>query len=75
MRHWQGRLNSEAPVLLHMTDQRDCPCQDFQRCRNVRKHMRAVRCWMAAIATRAELDTCAKSLGLRSVLGVDGRRP
>ena len=25
--------------LLHMTDQRDCSCQDRQRSRNVCKHM------------------------------------
>ena len=34
--------------LLHMTDQRDCSCQDRQRSRSVCKHMRAVRLWMAA---------------------------
>src|SRR3954452_21788574 len=39
--------------LLHMTDQRDCSCQDRQRSRNVCKHMRAVRFWMAAFATGA----------------------
>src|ERR671914_1124326 len=39
--------------LLHMTDQRDCSCQDRQRSRNVCKHMRAVRFWMAPFATRA----------------------
>lgn len=39
--------------LLHMTDQRDCSCQDRQRSRNVCKHMRAVRLWMAAFATGA----------------------
>ena len=37
--------------LFHMTDQRDCSCQDRQRSRNVCKHMRAVRLWMAAFAT------------------------
>ena len=36
-----------------MTDQRDCSCQDRQRSRNVCKHMRAVRLWMAAFATGA----------------------
>ena len=36
-----------------MTDQRDCSCQDRQRSRNVCKHMRAVRFWMAAFATGA----------------------
>ncbi|MCC7366821.1 MAG: hypothetical protein IT306_00260 [Chloroflexi bacterium] len=41
------------PGLLHMTDQRDCSCQDRQRSRNVCKHMRAVRLWMAAFATGA----------------------
>src|SRR3954447_1188621 len=39
--------------LLHMTDQRDCSCQDRQRSRNLCKHMRAVRFWMAAFATGA----------------------
>src|SRR6185436_15410601 len=39
--------------LLHMTDQRDCSCQDRQRSGNVCKHMRAVRLWMAAFATGA----------------------
>src|SRR5215203_5387382 len=39
--------------LFHMTDQRDCSCQDRQRARNVCKHMRAVRFWMAAFATGA----------------------
>ena len=39
--------------LLHMTDQRDCSCQDRQRSRNVCKHIRAVRLWMAAFATGA----------------------
>src|SRR5437764_685984 len=43
---------SEAD-LLHMTDQRDCSCQDRQRSRNICKHMRAVRLWMAAFATGA----------------------
>src|SRR5215212_11422195 len=39
--------------LLHMADQNDCSCQDRQRSRNVCKHMRAVRFWMAAFATGA----------------------
>jgi hypothetical protein len=39
--------------LLHMTDQRECSCPDFQRARNVCKHVRAVRLWMAAFATGA----------------------
>ena len=39
--------------LLHMTDQREGSCQDRQRSRNVCKHMRAVRFWMAAFATGA----------------------
>jgi hypothetical protein len=41
------------PGLLHMTDQRDCSCPDRQRSRNVCKHTRAVRFWMAAFATGA----------------------
>src|SRR4051812_33690174 len=39
--------------LWHMADQRDCSCQDRQRSRNICKHMRAVRFWMAAFATGA----------------------
>ena len=39
--------------LFHMADQRDCSCADRQRSRNVCKHMRAVRFWMAAFATGA----------------------
>jgi hypothetical protein len=39
--------------LLHMTDTRECSCPDRQRERNVCKHMRAVRLWMAAFATGA----------------------
>jgi hypothetical protein len=39
--------------LFHMTDQRQCSCQDRQRSRNVCKHMRAVRLWRAAFATGA----------------------
>ena len=36
-----------------MADQNDCSCADRQRSRNVCKHMRAVRLWMAAFATGA----------------------
>src|SRR4051812_32581236 len=36
-----------------MTDQRDCSCPDRQRSRNLCKHIRAVRFWMAAFATGA----------------------
>src|SRR3954447_2992134 len=39
--------------LWHMTDQHDCSCPDPQPSRNVCKHMRAVRLWMAAFATGA----------------------
>lgn len=39
--------------LFHMTDTRDCSCADRQRSRNVCKHMRAVRFWMAAYQTGA----------------------
>src|SRR5215212_935150 len=46
-------IPGSEPGLLHMTDQRDCSCQDRQRSRNVCKHMRAVRFWMAAFATGA----------------------
>ena len=48
--------SSRSPAAsrpLHMADQRDCSCQDRQRSRNVCKHMRAVRFWMAAFATGA----------------------
>jgi hypothetical protein len=41
------------PGLLGMTDTRDCSCADRQRSRNVCKHMRAVRFWMAAYQTGA----------------------
>ena len=46
-------IPGSEPGLLHMTDQRDCSCQDRQRSRNLCKHMRAVRFWMAAFATGA----------------------
>src|SRR3954452_13970663 len=46
-------IPGSEPNLLHMTDQNDCSCQDRQRSRNVCKHMRAVRFWMAAFATGA----------------------
>ena len=39
--------------LFHMADQNDCSCPDRQRSRNLCKHMRAVRLWMAAFATGA----------------------
>jgi hypothetical protein len=39
--------------LLHMADQNDCSCADRQRSRNVCKHQRAVRLWMAAFMTGA----------------------
>lgn len=46
-------IPGSEPGLFHMTDQRDCSCPDRQRSRNVCKHMRAVRFWMAAFATGA----------------------
>ena len=46
-------IPGSEPGLLHMADQNDCSCQDRQRSRNVCKHMRAVRFWMAAFATGA----------------------
>jgi len=46
-------IPGSEPGLLHLTDQRDCSCQDRQRSRNVCKHMRAVRLWMAAYQTGA----------------------
>src|SRR4051812_7355712 len=39
--------------LYHMTDQNDCSCPDRPQNRNVCKHMRAVRLWMAAFKTGA----------------------
>jgi hypothetical protein len=36
-----------------MADQRECSCPDYQRSRNVCKHVRAVRLWMAAFQTGA----------------------
>src|SRR4051794_4589009 len=39
--------------LLHMTDQRDCSCPDRQRSRNLCKHIRAVRLWLAPFKTGA----------------------
>jgi hypothetical protein len=53
VQRWQGEISLQGAVLPHMTDQRDCSCQDRQRSRNVRKHMRTVRFWMAAFATGA----------------------
>jgi len=37
--------------LFHMADQRDCSCPDRRQRREVCKHMRAVRFWMAAFKT------------------------
>jgi hypothetical protein len=36
-----------------MADARECSCPDFQRSRNICKHVRAVRLWMAAFQTGA----------------------
>src|SRR3954466_447501 len=41
-------IPGSEPGLVHMADQRDCSCPDRQSSRNVCKHMRAVRLWMAA---------------------------
>lgn len=59
--HWQdwqqghtrdGRsffaVPGSEPGLFHMVDLQDCSCADRQRSRNVCKHIRAVRLWMAA---------------------------
>jgi hypothetical protein len=46
-------IPGSEPGLLHMADQNDCSCPDRQRSRNVCKHMRAVRLWMAAFSTGA----------------------
>jgi hypothetical protein len=37
--------------LFHMADQNDCSCPDRRQRREVCKHMRAVRFWMAAFKT------------------------
>lgn len=47
------RIPGSQPYLYHMADQRECSCPDRQRSRNVCKHMRAVRFWMAAVQTGA----------------------
>jgi hypothetical protein len=46
-------IPGSEPGLYHMADQNDCSCPDRQRSRNVCKHMRAVRLWMAAYQTGA----------------------
>jgi hypothetical protein len=46
-------IPGSEPGLFHMADQNDCSCPDRQHGRNVCKHMRAVRFWMAAYATGA----------------------
>jgi hypothetical protein len=46
-------LPGSEPGLWHMADQNDCSCPDRQRSRNVCKHIRAVRLWMAAYLTGA----------------------
>jgi hypothetical protein len=46
-------IPGSEPDLYHMTDCRDCSCPDRQRNRNICKHMRAVRFWMAAFKTGA----------------------
>ena len=44
-------IPGSQPGLYHMADQNDCSCPDRQRSRNVCKHIRAVRLWMAAYHT------------------------
>jgi len=46
-------IPGSEPGLLHMTDCRECSCPDFQRARNVCKHVRAVRLWMTAYKSGA----------------------
>jgi len=46
-------IPGSEPDLLHMADQNDCSCPDRQRNRNVCKHIRSVRLWMAAFMTGA----------------------
>jgi len=46
-------IPGSEPGLFHMADQRDCSCADRQRSRNICKHIRAVRFWLAAYATGA----------------------
>ena len=61
--------------LFHMTDVRECSCADFQRARNVCKHIRAVRLWMAAYRTGAVAPKPrpdSTDLDDRAVLTVEG---
>lgn len=46
-------IPGSQPNLFHMTDQNDCSCPDRQRSRNLCKHIRAVRLWMAMFLTGA----------------------
>src|SRR3954447_2161175 len=46
-------IPGSEPNLYHMVGCRDCSCPDRQRSRNVCKHIRAVRFWMAAFKTGA----------------------
>jgi hypothetical protein len=46
-------IPGSQPNLYHMVDCRECSCPDFQRNRNVCKHVRACRLWMAAFRTGA----------------------
>jgi hypothetical protein len=46
-------IPGSEPGLFHMADQRECSCPDFQHARNVCRHVRAVRLWMAAYQTGA----------------------
>jgi hypothetical protein len=46
-------IPASEPGAFHFSNGRDCSCQDRQRSRNVCKHMRACRLWLAAYATGA----------------------
>lgn len=46
-------IPGSQPNLFHMADCKECSCPDFQRYRNICKHVRACRLWMAAFRTGA----------------------
>lgn len=56
--------------LFHMTDSRECSCADFQRARNLCKHVRAVKLWMAAYRTGAVSPKREASADIADTLAV-----
>ena len=60
-------IPGSEPGLLHMADQNDCSCPNRQRSRNVCKHMRAVRLWMAAYVTEWQ----ARAMACHEMVGVE----